>query len=67
MAKYPQPDTPTESQIESKAPFREKAAAICAKFMLMGRVFHMGDRFKKLPLIVPTLQRCTGLWFSSCC
>lgn len=32
-------------------------AAICAKFMLMGRVFHMGERFKNLPLIVPTLQR----------
>jgi hypothetical protein len=32
-------------------------AAICAKFMLMGRVFHMGERFKKLPLIVPTLHR----------
>jgi hypothetical protein len=32
-------------------------AAICAKFMLMGRVFHMGERFKNLPLIVPTLHR----------
>jgi hypothetical protein len=32
-------------------------AAICAKFMLMGRVLHLGDRFKKLPLIVPTLHR----------
>jgi hypothetical protein len=102
MAKYPQPDTPTESQIEAKAPFREKAgeelrefivltaylyvcfaaviyfkaavlqahgvayahlglaivkAAICAKFMLMGRVFHIGERSRKLPLIVPTLHR----------
>lgn len=102
MAEYPQPDTPTESPIKSRAPFPEKAgeelrefivltaylyicfaaviyfkaavlqahdiayahaglaivkAAICAKFMLMGRVFHMGERFKKLPLIVPTLHR----------
>ena len=32
-------------------------AAICAKFMLMGRVFHIGERFRKLPLIVPTLHR----------
>ena len=32
-------------------------AAICAKFMLMGRVFHLGERFKNLPLIVPTLHR----------
>jgi hypothetical protein len=99
-----QPVTPTESRIESKTSFREKAgeelrefiiltaylyvcfaavlyfkaavlqahgiayapsalglaiikAAICAKFMLMGRVFHLGDRFKKLPFIVPTLHR----------
>ena len=32
-------------------------AAICAKFMLLGRVFHIGERFKNLPLIVPTLHR----------
>jgi hypothetical protein len=32
-------------------------AAICAKFMLVGRVFHIGERFKNLPLIVPTLHR----------
>jgi hypothetical protein len=32
-------------------------AAICAKFMLMGRAFHLGERFKNLPLIVPTLHR----------
>ena len=102
MAKYPQLDTTTESQIKPKAPFRDKAgeelrefivltadlyvcfaaviyfkaavlqahgvayahlglaivkAAICAKFMLMGRVFHIGERFRKLPLIVPTLHR----------
>jgi hypothetical protein len=25
--------------------------------MLMGRVFHIGERFKNLPLIVPTLHR----------
>jgi hypothetical protein len=32
-------------------------AALCAKFMLMGRVFHLGEQFKNLPLIVPTLHR----------
>jgi hypothetical protein len=32
-------------------------AAICAKFILMGRVFHMGERFRNLPLIVPALHR----------
>jgi hypothetical protein len=32
-------------------------AAICAKFMLVGRVFHIGERFRNLPLIVPTLHR----------
>jgi hypothetical protein len=32
-------------------------AALCAKFMLLGRIFHMGERFKNLPLIVPTLHR----------
>jgi hypothetical protein len=32
-------------------------AAICAKFMLLGRVFHIGERFKNLPLIVPTLHK----------
>ena len=102
MARYDRPVTPTESRIESKASFREKAgeelrefiiltaylyvcfaavlyfkaavlralgiayaplglaiikAAICAKFMLMGRVFHLGDRFKSFHL---SFQRCTG-------
>ncbi|SHJ31456.1 hypothetical protein SAMN05444159_0281 [Bradyrhizobium lablabi] len=32
-------------------------AAICAKFMLVGRLFHMGERFKNRPLIIPTLHR----------
>src|ERR1700676_3802997 len=32
-------------------------AALCAKFMLVGRVFHFGERFKAHPLIVPTLHR----------
>jgi len=32
-------------------------AALCAKFMLVGRAFHIGDRFKKHPLIWPTLYR----------
>jgi phosphatidylserine synthase len=34
-------------------------AALCAKFMLLGRAFHIGERFRNLPLIVPTLHR----WF----
>ena len=32
-------------------------AALCAKFMLLGRVFHVGERFRTLPLVVPTLYR----------
>jgi hypothetical protein len=32
-------------------------AALCAKFMLMGRALRIGERFKDLPLIVPTLYR----------
>jgi hypothetical protein len=32
-------------------------AALRAKFMLMGRVFQLGERYKHLPLIVPTLHR----------
>jgi hypothetical protein len=32
-------------------------AAICAKFMLMGRMLRIGERFKNLPLIIPTLHR----------
>ena len=32
-------------------------AALCAKFMLVGRMFSMGERYKKHPLIVPTLHR----------
>ncbi len=32
-------------------------AALCAKFMLLGRAFHVGERFKNYPLIVPTLHR----------
>jgi hypothetical protein len=32
-------------------------AALCAKFMLVGRVFHIGERYKNLPLIVPTLHK----------
>src|ERR1700676_1688865 len=102
MARFPQPETTTQSIAQPKASFREKAgeelrefiiltaylyvcfaaviyfkavvlqahgiayaplglaivkAAICAKFMLVGRVFHMGERFRNLPLIVPTLHR----------
>jgi hypothetical protein len=32
-------------------------AAICAKFMLVGRAFHVGERFKAHPLILPTLHK----------
>ncbi len=32
-------------------------AAICAKFMLVGRAFHIGERFKAHPLIWPTLHK----------
>src|ERR1700737_1575368 len=32
-------------------------APLCAKFMLVGRVFHIGERFKTHPLIFPTLHR----------
>jgi hypothetical protein len=32
-------------------------AAICAKFMLLGRAFHIGERFKTHPLIFLTLHK----------
>ncbi len=32
-------------------------AALCAKFMLVGRAVHIGERFRNLPLIVPTLYK----------
>lgn len=32
-------------------------ALICAKFVLVGRMFHLGERFKSLPLIWPTLHK----------
>jgi len=32
-------------------------ALICAKFVLVGRALHLGERFKALPLIWPTLYR----------
>jgi hypothetical protein len=32
-------------------------ALLCAKFVLIGRTIHLGDRFKELPLIWPTLHR----------
>jgi hypothetical protein len=32
-------------------------ALICAKFMLLGSAFHLGERFAKPPLIVSTLYR----------
>jgi hypothetical protein len=102
MARFPQSGTTTESGIQPKTSFREKAseeltefivlaaylyvcfaaliylkvailqangiayaalgvaiikAALCAKFMLLGRAFHVGERFKTHPLIVPTLHR----------
>jgi hypothetical protein len=41
------------------APFAFAAvkALICAKFVLVGRALHLGERFKALPLIWPTLHR----------
>jgi len=32
-------------------------AAVCAKFMLIGRAFHIGEGYKAYPLIVPTLYK----------
>jgi hypothetical protein len=32
-------------------------ALICAKFVLVGRMFHLGERYKDLPLIWPTLHK----------
>jgi len=32
-------------------------AVICAKFVSMGHIFHLGERFKSLPLIWPTLYK----------
>ncbi len=32
-------------------------AAVSAKFMLIGNAFHIGDGYKKYPLIVPTLYK----------
>jgi len=32
-------------------------ALLCAKFVLIGRMIHLGERFKDLPLIWPTLHR----------
>jgi hypothetical protein len=32
-------------------------AAICAKFMLVGRALHIGERFRSHRLILPTLHR----------
>jgi hypothetical protein len=41
------------------APFGFAAvkALICAKFVLLGRALHMGERFKERPLIWPTLYK----------
>jgi len=43
----------------SFAPFGFAAvkALICAKFVLVGRAFHLGDRVNALPLIWPTLYK----------
>ena len=48
------------------APFGFAAvkALICAKFLSIGYVFHLGDRYKKHALIWPT---CTGHSCSSLC
>jgi hypothetical protein len=41
------------------APFAFAAAKalICAKFVSLGHIFHVGERFKSLPLIWPTLYK----------
>ncbi|RTL48625.1 MAG: hypothetical protein EKK40_17250 [Bradyrhizobiaceae bacterium] len=41
------------------APFGFSAvkALLCAKFVSLGRIFHVGERFKSKPLIWPTLYR----------
>jgi hypothetical protein len=43
----------------SFAPFVFAAvkALICAKFVSMGQIFHLGERFKSLPLIWPTIYK----------
>jgi len=43
----------------SFAPFAFAAvkALICAKFVSMGQIFHLGERFKSLPLIWPTMYK----------
>ena len=43
----------------SFAPFAFAAvkALICAKFVSMGQIFHLGERFKSLPLIWPTIYK----------
>lgn len=47
------------------APFGFAAvkALICAKFASVGHVFHVGERFKNLPLIWPTLYRSLSFLF----
>jgi hypothetical protein len=37
--------------------FAAAKALICAKFMLIGRALHLGERFNALPLIWPTLYK----------
>jgi hypothetical protein len=37
--------------------FATAKALICAKFVLIGRMMHLGERFKALPLIWPTLYK----------
>ena len=37
--------------------FAAVKALICAKFASIGHIFHVGERFKNLPLIWPTLYR----------
>ena len=45
------------------APFGFAAvkALICAKFVSLGHIFHVGERFKTLPLIWPTLYKSCEL------
>jgi hypothetical protein len=37
--------------------FAAVKAAVSAKFMLIGNAFHIGDSYRKYPLIIPTLYK----------
>jgi len=47
--------------------FAAAKALICAKFVLLGRAFRVGERFKSLPLIWPTLYKSSPSLSCCCC